>query len=130
MSQKEIEIILTRQLASYLALPIFIVDPEGNLIFYNERAELILGQQFEETGEMPAETWATIFRPIDEKGELLAAESLPLMVALAERRPAHRRFWIRGLDNVLRHIEVSAFPIVGQADRHLGALALFWEVGA
>ncbi len=106
------------------------MDPEGNLIFYNERAELILGQQFEETGEMPAETWATIFRPIDEKGELLAAESLPLMVALAERRPAHRRFWIRGLDNVLRHIEVSASPIVGQADRHLGALALFWEVGA
>jgi PAS domain-containing protein len=130
MSQKEIEIILTRQLASYLALPIFIVDLDGNLIFYNERAELILGQHFEETGEMPAETWATVFQPIDQKGESLSPEALPLMIALTERRPAHRRFWIRGLDNVLRHIEVSAFPIIGQADRHLGALALFWEVGA
>jgi hypothetical protein len=27
VAQKEIEIILTRQLASYLAMPIFIVDP-------------------------------------------------------------------------------------------------------
>jgi PAS domain-containing protein len=130
MSQKEIEIILTRQLASYLALPIFIVDPQGTLIYYNEPAELILGQRFEETGEMPADAWSTVFNPIDEKGESLAPDALPLMVALTERRPAHRRFWIRGLDSVLRHIEVSAFPIIGQGDRHLGALALFWEVGA
>ena len=35
MSQKEIEIILMRQLASYLAIPIFIVDPALTLLFYN-----------------------------------------------------------------------------------------------
>ena len=29
MSQQEIEVILSRQLAEYLALPIFIVDPSG-----------------------------------------------------------------------------------------------------
>jgi hypothetical protein len=28
--QQAIEMILTRQLASYLALPIFVVDPEGD----------------------------------------------------------------------------------------------------
>ena len=36
MSQKEIEVILARQLASYLALPVFIVDLEGTLLFYND----------------------------------------------------------------------------------------------
>jgi hypothetical protein len=27
----------------------------------------------------------------------------------------------------LREIEVTAFPLVGQADRFLGAIAIFWE---
>ena len=31
-----IQIILTRQLAGYLNVPLFLVDPEGNLLFYNE----------------------------------------------------------------------------------------------
>jgi hypothetical protein len=35
MAQKEIEVILTRQLASYLAMPIIIIDPLGTLLFYN-----------------------------------------------------------------------------------------------
>lgn len=128
MSQKEIEIILARQFASYLAMPIFIVDPEGALLFYNEPAESILGLRFEETGEMPASEWSRVFIPIDEDGTPLLPESLPLMIALTEHKPAHRRFWIQGMDNVRRHIEVVAFPLVGQANRHVGAIAIFWEV--
>src|SRR5439155_856752 len=37
--QKQVEIILMRQLASYLTLPVFVVDPEGNLLYYNPPAE-------------------------------------------------------------------------------------------
>jgi PAS domain-containing protein len=128
MSQKAIELILTRQLASYLAMPIFLVDPDGTLIYYNEPAEAILGRRFDETGEMPAGEWSTVFTPTDESGAPLPPESLPLMVALVERRPDHRRFWIQGLDGARRHLEVTAFPIIGQEQRFLGALALFWEV--
>jgi len=127
-SQKEIELILARQLASYLAMPIFIVDPQGTLIYYNEPAEGILGRHFEETGEMPVEVWSTLFEPTDENGRPLAPESLPLVIALTHHRPAHRDMWIRGLDGVRRLIEVTAFPINGQAERYLGALAIFWEV--
>lgn len=127
-SQKEIELILARQLASYLVMPIFIVDPQGNLIYYNEPAEMILGRRFEETGEMPVEVWSTIFNATDEDGKPLAPESLPLVIALIQHRPAHRDMWIQGLDGVRRSIEVTAFPINGQAERYLGALAIFWEV--
>jgi len=127
-SQKEIELILARQLASYLVMPIFIVDPPGNLIYYNEPAEGILGRHFEETGEMPVEEWSMLFKPTDETGKPLAAESLPLVIALTQHRPAHRDMWIQGLDGVRRLIEVTAFPINGQAERYLGALAIFWEV--
>jgi len=128
MPQHEIEMILVRQLASYLTMPIFVVDPEGMLIFYNEPAELILGRRFEETGEMPISGWSTIFEPTDEGGVPIAPKELPLAIALAERRPAHRVLWIRGLDNVQRQVEATCFPLIGQAHRYLGAIAIFWEV--
>jgi PAS domain-containing protein len=128
MPQKEVELILARQLASYLAVPIFLVDPQGALLYYNESAEAILGKRFDETGEVPLEDWTTAFIPRDQEGARLAPEELPLVIALKERRPAHRRFYIRGLDGVLREIEVSALPILGQAGRYLGAMAMFWEV--
>jgi PAS domain-containing protein len=128
MPQQEIEVILVRQLASYLAMPIFIVDLQGTLVFYNEPAELILGRRFEETGEMPMAEWSTIFTPTDEAGQPMAPEELPLAIALAERRPAHRGLWIQGLDKVRRHLEVTGLPLIGQANRYLGAIAIFWEV--
>lgn len=128
MTQQEIEVILTRHLAGYLAMPIFIVDPAGTLVFYNEPAELILGKRFDETGAMPAGEWATVFTPTDAAGTPLPPRDLPLMIALAERRPVHRQFWIRGLDGVPRRIEVTAFPLLGVAQRDLGAVAIFWEV--
>jgi len=128
MSQKEVELILTRQLASYLALPIFIVDASGALVFYNEPAEIVLGLRFDETGEMPPAEWVSMWLPTDEAGKPLATESLPLMIALAERRVVHGQFWVRGRDNVGRLIDTVAFPLTGQGGRNLGAVVIFQEV--
>jgi PAS domain-containing protein len=128
MSQHEIEVILTEHLASYLAMPTFLVDTQGNLLFYNEPAERILGQRFEETGEMPAEVWSTAFAPTREDGLPFPSERLPLVNALKNRVPDHAEFWIEALDGVRRRIHVMAFPLVGQGDRFLGAVAMFWEV--
>ena len=127
MSQQEIEVILSRHLAECLAMPIFIVNPDGDLIFYNEPAELILGLSYNETGMMPAQEWATIFNPVDQEGKSLSPEELPLMIALSTRHPAHKVFGIRGKDGITREIEVTAFPLIGQAQRFLGAVAIFWE---
>ncbi len=127
MAQKPLEIILARQLASYLAVPIFLVDPAGQLIYYNEPAERLLGRRYEDTGEMPLEEWATVFTPTAEDGTALPPDALPLVAALQKRQAAHRAFWIRGLDGVRRKLEVTAIPLEGQGGRFLGALALFWE---
>ena len=129
MAQKEIEVILTRQLASYLAIPAFIVDPAGNLLYYNEPAEVVLGRRFDETGELSAMDWATIFTPVDEANKPMSPDALPLVIAFSQRRPAHSRFWIRGLDGARRHIEVTAIPLIGQANEPVGAMAMFWELG-
>jgi PAS domain-containing protein len=128
MPQRELEIILARQLAEHLVMPIFIVDPAGNLLFYNEPAEFILGTRYDETGMMPVDEWATMFKPVDVHGRALLPDDLPLVIATTQQRPSHRRFWIEGLDGKKRQIDVTAFPLVNQAQRFLGAIALFWEV--
>ena len=125
--QHEVEVILVKQLAGYLATPIFVVDPDGNLVFYNEPAEQLLGRRYDETGEMPMAEWGTIFIPRDRDGAPLAPDELPLARALAHHRPAHGEMWITGLDGAGRHISVTALPLVGQQGRDLGALAIFWE---
>ena len=127
MAQKPIELILMRQLASSLAMPIFLVDAGGTLAFYNEPAERVLGMRFEETGEMPAAEWSTLWELTDVDGRTLAPEQLPLMIAVAERKPAHGKFWIRGLDGTRRRIEATAFPLMRLTDQVLGSVVLFWE---
>jgi PAS domain-containing protein len=123
-----IQFILIRQLAGYLGVPLLLVDRKGDLLFYNEPAEAILGRRFEETGAMPAKTWASIFTPLDEQGEPIPPENLPLMIALTTQRPVHRRLYLHGLDGVRRHLEVATIPIVGLQGEFLGAASLQWEI--
>jgi hypothetical protein len=127
VSQHEIEVILMKQVASYLAMPIFVVDPNGDLVYFNEPAEGLLGRRYDEAGEMPQSEWASVFTPTDEAGVPLAPESLPLSIAFAERRPAHSTMWITGLGGARHHLSVTAFPLMGFHDRDLGAVAIFWE---
>ncbi|MCH7578292.1 MAG: PAS domain-containing protein [Chloroflexi bacterium] len=122
-----IELILLRQCASYLAMPIWLMAENGDLLFYNEPAESVLGRRFDEAGEMPGAELAAMFQTTAEDGSPLEANDLPVNIALTERRPAHRRMRIRGLDGAWRKIEVTAFPVEGQGGRHLGAVAIFWE---
>jgi PAS domain-containing protein len=123
-----IQIILIRQLAGYIGVPLFLADPNGDLLFYNEPAEAIVGLRFEETGAIPAQTWTSMFAQTDEQGQPIPPEELPLIIALATRRPAYKRFYIRGMNGVRRHIEVASIPIVGLQGEFLGAMSLFWEV--
>jgi len=123
----EIEIILVRQLAGTLTTPLMLFDPHGTLLFYNEPAEPILGLRFEETGRILVNELATIFHPTDERDQPLPLSALPSPTALAECRPASNRFWMQGLDGVRRHLEVTAFPLIGRGKRPLGTLSLFRE---
>ncbi|HWC02943.1 MAG TPA: PAS domain-containing protein [Methylomirabilota bacterium] len=127
MAQKAVELILMRQLASYLAVPIFLVDTDGNLLYYNEPAEHLLGRRYDETGEMPLAEWSTAFTPTAEDGRPIPREELALSIALQKWRPTHRALVIRGFDGVARRIAVTALPLEGQGRRRLGAVAIFWE---
>src|SRR3972149_3323714 len=129
MPQQAIELILTRQWASYLAMPVWVTGEDGSLLYYNEPAEALLGRRYDEAGEMPLEEIDKISQTTAEDGSPLASDVLPLGIALRERRPAHLRHRFRGLDGVWRLVEVTAFPLEGQGGRHLGAVLIFWEGG-
>ena len=129
-SPKPIQLILSRQLASTLAMPILIVDTEGTLIFYNEPAEVILDQRFEETGEVSAEEWTGRFAIENEERKPIAPEDRPMMMALSERRPYSRNVWMRCGYRDWRHVSITAFPLIGEAAQFLGAQMIFWEIPA
>ena len=127
MAANSLEVILSRQLADSLSIPIFIIDPIGDLVFYNEPAEEILGQRFEETGRMAVENWSTIFKQVDENGDRIPPERLPLVQTLRKHAPHHGEFWIENLAGDKYKISVTAYPIIGRPNRFLGAVAIFWK---
>lgn len=126
VAQQPVELILLKQVAGYLAAPMLLVDPAGNLLYYNEPAEEILGHRYEETGQMPLDDWAAMFSPTDSLGRPVPTEELPLSVAVSERSPCQGSFWITPHDGIGRHLAVTALPLVGQGGTYLGALAVFW----
>jgi PAS domain-containing protein len=127
MAAYEIEVILNRQLADCLSIPVFITDTSGNLIFYNSPAEEILGLRFEDTGELPVETWSVIFKPVDDQGEILPPDQLPLVKTLNDATPHHKSFRIESAIGRSQKISVTSYPIISRAGKFLGAVAIFWK---
>ena len=63
MAQHGIEMILMRRLAAQLTMPVVLVDPRGNLVFFNEAAAPVFGRRFNETGPIARGEWSALFRP-------------------------------------------------------------------
>jgi PAS domain-containing protein len=125
--QRNLLLIMARDFASRLATATFLVDPDGDLIYFNEAAEGVLGRPFVEGRTMHADEWSTAFEPSDEGGEPVPFESLPLGVALTRQEPAHGSLRIVGGDGVSRTIEVTGVPLFARAGEFVGAMAIFWE---
>lgn len=125
--QKHLVLILAREFASNLATPMGITDEQGRLVYFNEAAESIIGTTFAEAGEMPFEEWSAKAAPRTPQGEPLPPERRPTVIALTERRAAHERVKVTGLDGVEREIAVTAFPLFAHADDFIGIVAIFWS---
>lgn len=121
------ELILARQLASGLAIPVLVVDARGDTLFYNEPAEAIFGRHFDEIDALPFEERTAMLAPRREDGEPLPVEQLPGMLAMRERRPAHAEFHIHGLDGILRAVEATAIPVESAGGHVLGAMIVMWQ---
>ena len=122
-----IELVLLKQVAGYLAMPVFVVDDDGSLEYYNEPAEELLGQRYEETGQIPLDNWGNLWSPTDAEGKPLSPEELPLAVAVRDRRPVQGTIAIRARDGADRQLIITALPLEAADGTHLGAFAIFWE---
>ena len=147
---KDLVLIDARSFAERLSTPTLITDAIGNLVYYNEAAEVLLGKSFAEAGEMPADTWHTLFtvrhvdgrpmpleemsfetwttqfRPRHPNGTPMKTDEIPLAAAVLHRRPAHGALRILGSDGVDRTIEATGLPIFTGDKEPAGVMALFW----
>jgi PAS domain-containing protein len=125
--EQPLELILARNLVSIVSLAALLVDVDGRIVFYNDAAGEIVGTPFEELGVITREDWNARYGPFDEHGAPLAAEELPLTVAVREGRPAYARFHVRA-ERGLLEVEAGALPLLGPAGYH-GAMVFFWVAG-
>lgn len=125
---RPLQLILARNLLSSLSTPSFLVDVAGNLLFFNEAAGGLLGQRWEETGQMTADQWTATFGPFDEEGDPIPFDEVPLTLALRGNRPSHGGYRIRSAGGVEHAIEASALPLVGDQSFQ-GAIVIFWPEG-
>lgn len=127
MAQQPIELVLLKQWATYISIPLWIMDEVGNLVFYNDPAASIIGERFDVVGEINADDLADRFITRNLDGTPMENKTLPIVIALTEGHPAYAALQLRGLDGSWREIEVAAIPISGHGERGLGAFAMFWE---
>ena len=59
---RPLPLILARELASNVATPFLVLDRDGTLIFFNERAEQIIGMTPAELGEVAEEEWRGLLK--------------------------------------------------------------------
>ncbi len=102
---------------------------DGNLIYYNEPAEGLLGVRFDDVGMIRAEQLVGMWQVTRS----WTGRRSPTRTSRSGSRSASGcrctvPSAIRGLDGVWRGVEVTAIPIEGQGGRFHGVLATFWEV--
>jgi hypothetical protein len=124
---KSLPLILARELASNLATPMFLLDPGGMLVFYNDAAALLLGKPFSELGEIPSGEFGRSLQMTTPEGEPLRRRDSPAGIAFFEHRPAHTICMATGYDGVRHRFEATAYPLFGAEGEMHGVVSVFWE---
>ena len=125
-AQQPLDLILARNLMSVLETPSFLVDIDGQMVFFNEAAGDDARQALR--GDRPPQPRGVERdRAGRRRGQPVDSEKMPLAVALREGRPAHGRFHICTDQDKIVEVETSAVPLVSGGDFH-GAMVVFWPV--
>jgi PAS domain-containing protein len=123
---KALPLILARELASNLATPTFLIDPNGTLVFYNDAAALLLGKTFGELGEIPAEQFGASLDLAAADGSPLRRRDSPSGIAFFEHRPSHQTVLATAFDGSRRAYEATAYPLFGTSGEMHGVVSVFW----
>lgn len=128
---RSLPLILARELAANLATPMFLIDAEGLLVFYNEAAELMLGKTYSEMGQVTANDFGDMLRIEELDGTPMRKRDSPTGVAFMQREPSHRTMMATRLDKDEKvKWEITAYPLFGRNDEMHGVLTVFWQAKA
>jgi len=128
VGHKPIELILLRQLASRLPLPVALVDTEGLLVYFNPASERLLGLDPASHDGYPTSRFDELFDPREADGSPMKVQDMPIVVALHERRPQQARMILHDTGGRPHTIVTTALPLDGQGGTLLGSMSIFWEV--
>jgi PAS domain-containing protein len=127
VGHKSIELILLRQFASRLHMPVSIADAQGCLVYINPPVERLLGFDFAGLDGYPISRFGELLDPRWPDGSVMKAEEMTLAVALHERRPQQGKMILHGKDGVGHLVVTNAVPLDGQGGKLLGSMSIFWE---
>ena len=88
--QKDLVLILARELASNIATPMLVLDHNGTMVFFNEAAEAVMGASFGQTGEIIAPEWDKKWPTTDEDGNPISLLDCEMSRVIWDRVPAHQ----------------------------------------
>jgi PAS domain-containing protein len=126
---RSLPLILARELAANLATPMFLIDGEGTLVYFNEAAELMLGRTFADVGAISANEFGSRLQLAELDGSPMRRRDSPAGVAFLRREPSHRTLLATSLDGSRRQFEVTAYPLFGKIGEMHGVLTVFWAAG-
>jgi PAS domain-containing protein len=126
-SEPSLPLILARELAANLATPMFLIDAEGILVYFNEAAELLLGKSYGEVGGITALEFGAMLELGNVDGTPMRRRDSPAGVAFYEREPSHRTLLATTLEGARQPFEVTAYPLFGHVDEMHGVLTVFWR---
>jgi PAS domain-containing protein len=130
-SPRSLPLILARELAANLATPMFLLDADGMLVFYNEAAALLIGRPFGELGEIPSSDFARTLDMATPDGEKLRSRmDSPAGIAYLEHRPAHASLWVTNYAGQRLLVDATAYPLFGSEGIMHGVISVFWEHSA
>jgi len=127
VGHKPIELILLRQLASRLPLPVALVDAEGALVYSNPASERLLGWDAAALEDYPTSRFDELLDPREADGTPMKVQDMPIVVALHERRPQQARMILHDASGRPHTIVTTALPLDGQGGTLLGSMSIFWE---
>jgi PAS domain S-box-containing protein len=126
--QRSLPLILAREFAANVATPFLVIDAEGTLVYFNERAEQIIGGTAAELGDMEERDWRQRFHVKRTDGTPVESSETPTAIARRERRPVQDVLVYTRLDGSTRTLSVTASPILGHLDQLEGVFCVMWEL--
>lgn len=124
--QHSLALIVAREFASSVTVPVILVDATNSLVFYNESAAAAFGAPYGAGPSLSSGDWARRFQPAAPGGAPLERSALPVVTALEQGSPAHAEVEVTAPDGGRVVVAMTAIPLFSAPGELAGAMLVGW----